>query len=67
MCHVNLYVCLLVDHDLWSTLYALYVIVIICTIVIWLTIIYGLPSMTLFCVATFNFFIITRMYVAGRP
>ena len=35
MCHVNLYACLLVDHDLWSTLYALYVIVSFCTFVIW--------------------------------
>ena len=35
MCHVYLYASLLVDHDLWSTLHALYVTMIICTYVIW--------------------------------
>ena len=33
-CHVYLYSSLLVDHDLWSTLHALYVTTIICTYVI---------------------------------
>ena len=33
-CHVYLYASLLVDHDLWSTLHALYVTIIFSTYVI---------------------------------